>query len=47
MTKTLSMASHKIYNLRAKHGFLLFYTFKLNTWFIRGFTLKMKSQAIA
>ena len=47
MTKTLSMVSHKNYNLSANEGFVIFLTSKLITCFIDGFTLKMKSQSIA
>ena len=41
------MVSHKNYNLNANEGFAIFLTSELNTWFIDGFTLKMKSQPIA
>ena len=47
MTKTLSMISHKNYNLSANESFVIFLTSKLLTWFIDGFTSKMKSQSIA
>ena len=47
MTKTLSMASHKNYNLNASEGFVTFFIFKLITCFIDGFTLIMKSQSLA
>ena len=47
MTKTLSMVSHKNYNLSANEGFVIFLTSKVITCFICGFTLKMKSQPIA
>ena len=47
MTKTLSMVSHKNYNLSANEGFVIFLTSKLITCFIDGFTSKMKSQSIA
>ena len=47
MTKTLSMVSHKNYNLSANEDFVIFLTSKLITCFIDGFTLKMKSQSIA
>ena len=47
MTKTLSMVSHKNYNLSANEGFVIFLTSKLITCFIDDFTLKMKSQSIA
>ena len=47
MTKTLSMVSHKNYNLNAKWGFCHFLTSKLITCFIEGFTLRRKSQSIA
>ena len=47
MTKILSMVSHKIYNLNANKGFVSILTSKLITWFIGGFTPKMKSQSIA
>jgi hypothetical protein len=46
MTKTLSMLSHKNYDLNANEGFVTFLTSKLSTCFIDGFTLKMKSQSI-
>jgi hypothetical protein len=46
MTKTLSMVSHKNYNLNAE-SFVIFLTSKLITCFIGGFTLRMKSQSIA
>ena len=42
MTKTLSMVSHKNYNLSANEGFLIILTSKLITRFIDGFTSKMK-----
>ena len=44
MTKTLSMVSHKNYNLNAKWGFCYFLTSKLLTCFIDGFTSRRKSQ---
>jgi hypothetical protein len=47
MTKTLSMVSHKKYNLSANEGFVIFLTSKSIAWFIGAFTLKMKSQPIA
>ena len=47
MTKTLSMVSHKNYNLGANEGFVIFLTSKSNTCYIDGFTSKMKSQSIA
>ena len=47
MTKTLSMVSHKNYNLSANEDFVIFLTSKLITCFIGGFTLKMKSKSIA
>ena len=47
MTKTLSMASHKNYNLSASEGFVICLTSKLITCFIDGFTLIVKSQSIA
>ena len=46
MTKTLSMVGHRNYNLRANEGFLICLTSKLITFFIDGFTLKMKSHSI-
>ena len=46
MAKTLSMVSHKNYNLNANKSFVLFLTSKLITSFIDGFTLKTKSQLI-
>ena len=47
MTKTLSMVSHKNYNLSANESFVLFFTSKLITCIIDSFTSKMKSQSIA
>ena len=47
MTKTLSMVSHKNYNLNANEGFVIFLTSKLITCFIGGFTLIMKPKSIA
>ena len=47
MTKTLSMVSHKNYNLSASKDFVNFLTSKWITSFIDGFTLIMKSQSIA
>ena len=47
MTKTFAMVGHKTYNLNANEDFVIFLTSKLITWFIGGFTLKMKSQSIA
>ena len=47
MTKTLSMVSHKNYNLNANEGFVIFLTAKLITGFLNGFTLEMRSQSIA
>ena len=47
MTKTLSMVSHKNYNLNAKWGFCHFLISKLSTCFINGFTSRRKSQSIA
>ena len=41
------MVSHKNYNLNAKQGFCHFFTSKLITSFIDGFTSKRKSQSIA
>ena len=46
MTKILLMVSHKIYNLSANEGFVIFFTSMLITWFIGTFTLKMKYQSI-
>ena len=43
MTKTLSIVSHKNYNLGASEDFVIFLTSKLITCFIDGFTSKMKS----
>ena len=43
MTKSLSMVSHKNYNLNANEDFVIFLTSKLITCFIGDFTLKMKS----
>ena len=36
-----TMVSQKNYNLNANEGFVIFFTFKLITCFIDGFTLKM------
>ena len=47
MTKSLSIISHKNYNLSANENFEIFLTSKLITCFIGGFTLKMKSKSIA
>ena len=47
MAKTLSMISHKNYNLNANEGFVIFWTCKLITCFIDDFTSKMKSQSMA
>ena len=47
MTKTLSMVSHKNYNLGDNEGFVIFLISKLITCFIDGFTSKMKPQSIA
>ena len=47
MTKTLSMVSQQNYNLNANEDFVIFFTSKLITCFIDGFTSKMKSQSIA
>ena len=47
MTKTLSLVSHKNYNLSANEGFVMFLTSKLITSFIDGFNLKRKSQSDA
>ena len=41
------MARHENYNLSANEDFVIFFTSKLITCFIGGFTLKMKSQSIA
>ena len=41
------MVSHKNHNLNANEGFVIFFTSKLITCFIGGFSLKMKSQSIA
>jgi hypothetical protein len=46
MTKTLSMVSHKNYNLNANEGFVISFTSKIITCFIDGFTSKRKSQPI-
>ena len=45
MTKTLSMASHKNYNLSVDESFAILLTSKLITCFIDGFTLIRKSQS--
>jgi hypothetical protein len=47
MTKTLSMVSYKNYNLGVNEGFVTFLSSKLITYFIGGFTLKIKSHSIA
>ena len=47
MIKILAMASHKIYNLGASEGFVLFLTSKSIACFIDGFTLIMQSQSNA
>ena len=47
MTKTLSMVSHKNYNLNANEGFVMFLASKLITCFIDGCTSKIKSRWIA
>ena len=47
MTKTLSMASHKNYNLGANEGLVIFLASELIACFIDNFTLIMKSQPIA
>ena len=47
MTKTLSLVSHKNYNLNANEGFVILLTSKLITCFVDGFTLETKSQLIA
>ena len=47
MTTTLSMVSHKNYNLGANEGFVIFLTSKLITCFIDSFILKMKSLSTA
>ena len=47
MTKTLSMKSHKNYNLNANEEFVLLLTFKFVIWFFGGFTLKSKFRSIA
>ena len=47
MTKTLSMVSHKNYNLIANEGFEMFLTSKLITCFIDGPSLERKSQSVA
>ena len=46
MRKTLSMESHKDYNLNANEGFVILLAFKSMTCFIDGFTSKLKSQTI-
>ena len=46
MTKTLSMLSHNDYNLNANEDVVTFFTSKLITCFIDGFTPKTKSQSI-
>ena len=47
MTKILSMVSHKIYNMNANEGFVIFLTFKLIACYIDAFLLEMKSQSIS
>jgi hypothetical protein len=44
MTKTISMVSHKNYNLNTNEGFVLFFTSKVITCFIDGFISIMKTQ---
>ena len=46
MTKTLSMVSHKNYNLSANEDFVIFLTSKLITCSIDEFTLEMKFYSI-
>jgi hypothetical protein len=46
MTNTLSLVSHKNYNLDANEGCVMFLTSKLITCFIDGFTSKRKCQFI-
>src|ERR1700738_383706 len=46
MTKSLSIVSHKNYNLSANEDFVIFVTSKLITCFLGGFTLKMKSNQL-
>ena len=46
MIKSLSIASDKNYNLNANEDFAIFLTSKLITYFIGGFTLKMKSSQL-
>ena len=46
MAKTLSMVSHKNYNLNANEGFVIFLTSKLIPCLSGSFTSKMKSQSI-
>ena len=41
------MVSHKTYNLNINEDFVFFFTSKLITCFIDGFTSRMKSQSIA
>jgi hypothetical protein len=45
MTKTLSMISHKNYNLSANEGFVTFPTSTTMTCYIDGFTSKTNSQS--
>ena len=47
MTMTLSMVSHKNYNLSASDDFVKKLTYELITLFIDDFTLKLKSQSTA
>ena len=47
MKKTLSMVSHKNYNLNANEGFVRFLSSELITSFIDNSTSKRKSQSIA
>ena len=46
MTKTLSMVSLKNYILSAIYAFVIFFTSNLISYFIDGFTSKVKSQSI-
>ena len=41
------MVSHKYYHLSGNEGFVIFFTSKLITCFIDGFTSKVKSKSIA
>ena len=41
------LVNHNFFNLNANEGFVIFFTSKLTTCFIDGFTSKMKSQSFS